>query len=1064
MFYIFKFYEMRYKLSGTKVFRITTFLFCLFFSIAASAQVKVTGKVINKKTNTPIADASILEKGSSAGTASTANGTFTLNVKSGKSTILISYVGFLTQEIPLNGKTSIDVALQEDAKGIDEVVIIGYQNATRRTTSAAISSVKGKDIENTPYPTFDAMLQGRVAGLNILSVSAEPGAAGIVNIRGNSSVANSSGTGTATGISAPLYVIDGVVFDVSDLRTAYGNSNPLAAINPNDIESIDVLRDASAAAIYGARAANGVIIVKTVRPKNGRPQFRFSSYVGLSTQPAMKPVIIGAEERRLKMDILRQQATYTQQGVMNQFLTDSLNPAFNNATDFQDLFFNDAMLRNVDFSVAGSSAGMSYRLSLNSYSEDGIQPGFNVTRFAPRLYVSMKPSKNVEITSDIYMGFVKEQRGDGTGNVTPYNIQSFPSSFWQIDDVTRNNYAGKNDKVRDDAKTNSINGNLRLTWKLLDNVTFISSLSYNLGFVRRDYLRDRSVVANNRSDAFLTESNSSRYEVENYATWSKSFGASQDHSLSVLVGQGFEEQVVKSTSANANGIPFDAIRVIAGVPTGPNLNVSTNYEDRSRVSYFTRASYNYKGKYGADVSFRRDASSRYAPSSRWGTFPSFSARWNISDEPFFKKLNKVISFAKLRFSYGVTGRDPGGYYAQYRQLSTNMNYPSSSLGFGAAGNIITYGGITAVTPNYAGAAPATNITWERAPQTNFGLDLNFLKDRISLSVDLYHKANKDLIFNIPVPITTGYTSATNNFVDIANRGIEISINTNNLSERSALKWQTSLNLAFNDNYVTKLPDGNRDFTYGPVFLSRLLTIGQPLYGFRVFQIDGVYPRTGNVPVDPLTGLRTRIYGGAQFIGGDNAKRDINGDYNVDNNDMIVQGDPNTKVYGGFINTFTYKRFTLQLLTTFILGRSVWNGYLSDKLASASNNPPNFFGTRSGPAAEFNNLNLWVNPGDQASLGSLFSTNDQWTIRSSMFVEDASFFRIKTANLSYSLPVGEKLKKAGVRMIRFYGVADNIGVFYGANLPDPENIGVDGFTTANGYPVPRKFTLGLDIQF
>lgn len=1039
-------------------------LLTTFSCYALQAQVRVTGKVLSKKTNLALADVAIIEKGGKAGTETGPDGSFTISVRNLNSTLVFSSLGYTTFELKLSGKSNVEVTLEDDIKGIDDVVIIGYQNSTRRTTSAAISSVKGKDIENTPYATFDQMLQGRVAGLNVLSVSAEPGAAGIVNIRGNSSVANSSGSGTATGVSAPLYVIDGVVFDVSDLRTAYGNSNPLAVINPNDIESIDVLRDASAAAIYGARAANGVIIVKTVKPKNGRPQFRLSSYVGLTTRPAFKPVIIGAEERRLKMDILRAQATFAQQGNLSQFLTDSLNPAFNNATDFQDLFFQDAILRNIDFSVAGSSQIASYRLSLNSYDEKGIQPGFGITRLSPRLYVSMKPSKNIEVTSDTYMGFIKEQRGDGTGNVTPYNIQTFPSSFWQIDDVTRRNYAGKNDRVRDDARTTSINGNLRLTWKLLENVTFISSLSYNLGFVRRDYLRDRSVVANNRSDAFLTESNSSRYEIENYATWSKSFGRSLDHSVSVLVGQGAEEQVVKSTNANANGIPFDAIRILTGVPTGPNLNVSTNYEDRSRVSYFTRASYNFKGKYGVDLSYRRDASSRYAPTSRWGTFPAVSARWNISDEPFFKKINKVVSFAKLRFSYGVTGRDPGSYYAQYRQLSTNMNYPGSSLGSGAAGNIITYGGITAVTPNYVGAAPATNITWEQSPQTNLGLDLNFLRDRISLSVDLYNKASKNLIFNIPVPITTGYTTATNNFVDIANRGIELSLNTNNLSAKSKFQWQTSLNLAFNDNFVTKLPDGNRDFTYGPVFLSRLLTIGRPLYGFRVFRIDGVYPTTGDVPVDPLTGLRTRIYGGAQFQGGDNAKADINGDYNVDNDDMIVQGDPNTKVYGGFINTFTYKGFSLQLLTTFALGRSVWNGYLSDKLASASNNPPVFFGTRSGPAAEFNGLNLWTRPGDQAGLGSLFSTTDPWTIRSSLFVEDASFFRIRTANLSYTFPVSEKLKKLGVRMIRLYGVADNIAVFHGANLPDPENIGIDGFTTANGYPVPKKFTLGLDIQF
>lgn len=1039
-------------------------LFTTFACYAVQAQVKVTGKVLSKKTNLALPDVAIVEKGGTGGTETALDGSFTINVKSLNSTLVFKSLGFTTFELKLAGKNTVQVSLEDDSKGIDDIVIIGYQNSTRRTTSASIATVKGKDIENTPYATFDQMLQGRVAGLNVLSVSAEPGAAGIVNIRGNSSVAGANGAGSAANVSAPLYVIDGMVFDVSDIRTTYGNSNPLAVLNPNDIESVDVLRDASAAAIYGARAANGVIIVKTVKPKGGRPQFRMSSYVGLTTRPAFKPVIVGAEERRLKMDILSRQATYLQQRDLSQFLTDSLNPAFNNATDFQDLFFQDAMLSNIDFSVAGSSQSMAYRFSLNSYDEKGVQSGFGIKRISPRLFVSMKPSKNVEITSETFMSFIKEQRGDGTGNVTPFNIQTFPSSFWQIDDVTRRNFAGKNDQVRDDARTTSINGNMRLTWKLLENVTFVSSLTYNLNFARRDYLRHRSVVATNRSDAILNETNQSRYEIENYATWSKSFGTNLDHNVNVLVGQGAEEQIVKSTNATANGIPFDAIQMIQGVPAGPNLSVSTLYEDRSRVSYFSRASYDYKGRYGIDLSFRRDASSRYAPSSRWGTFPAFSARWNISDEAFFKPLRKIISFAKLRFSHGITGRDPGSYYAQYRQLSTNMNYPGSSLGAGTAGNILTYGGITAVAPAYTTAAPAANISWEQSPQTNLGLDMNLFKDRVSISVDLYNKASQSLIFNVPVPITTGYTTATNNFVDIVNRGLEITINTNNLSERSKFKWQTNLNVAFNDNFVTKLPDGNRDFAYGPIFLSRLLTIGQPLYGFRVFRINGVYPTTADVPVDPLTGLRTRIYGGAQFVGGDNAKEDINGDYNVDNNDMVVQGDPNTKVYGGFTNTFTYKGFSLQLLTTFALGRSVWNGYLSDKLASASNNPPVFFGTRSGPAADFNGLNLWTRPGDQVGLGSLFSTNDQWTIRSSLFVEDASFFRIRTANLSYNFPVNEKLKKLGIRMIRLFGVADNIAVFHGTTLPDPENIGVDGFTTANGYPVPKKFTLGLDIQF
>jgi len=1037
------------------------FVCCMFLCCAVMAQ-KISGKVTDKKTNSPMAGVSVMEKGTSNGTRTAEDGTFSLTTKAARPVLVISYVGYQQQELALGGKVIIEVVMEENASGLNDMVVIGYQNVTRRKTTAAISSVKGKDIENTPYPTFDAMLQGRVAGLNVLSVSGEPGASGIVNIRGNTSVANSSGTGTATGVSSPLYVIDGVVFDVNDLRTAYGNSNPLAAINPNDIESIDILKDASAAAIYGARAANGVIIVNTKRPKGGKPQFRVSGYVGVSVLPSLKHVTIGAEERRLKMNILASQGTYAQQQGSSQFLTDSLNPAFNNATDWQGLLYrNVAYTKNYDFNVAGMVEGVSYRLSLNRYEEDGIQSGYGIQRTTPRLFLSVKPAKTLEFTTDLYFGFIKEQRGDGTGNSSPYSIQGFPSSFWQIDAATAANYKGKNDKIWDDNRTTSLNGNTRMIWKVLPSVSFTSSLSYNFGFARRDYLRDKSIASQNgRSDAILFESNSRRWEIENYATWTKTLG---EHNLTLLAGQGAEQQVINSTNASALGIPFDAIRVIAGVPNGPNLTASTNYEDRSRVSYFTRASYEFKGRYGLDLSFRTDASSRYAPSARWGTFPAISGRWNISDEDFFQPYKKIVSFLKLRASYGVTGRDPGSYYAQYRQLTTNMNYAGSQLNVSGTtvGNVISYNGITAVAPAYTAAAPATNITWEKAPQTNIGVDMNLFKDRVNLTVDIYNKASKDLIFTVPVEITTGYTSAQNNYVDLVNKGVELTLTTNNLSEKSKLKWQTTLNVAYNKNFVTKLPAGNKDFTYGPSFLSRILTIGQPLYEFRVFQNQGVYARTSDVPVDPLTGRRLS-FGNVGYVAGDPIKKDLNGDYIIDDNDQVNLGDPNTKVYGGITNSFTYGPFSLQVLTTFIAGRKVWNGYLSDELAAAGN--VNGYGTFTGPAADVTHFNFWHAPGDNAQWANLLSTNDATTIRSSLFVEDASFFRIKNVYLSYTLPANNFTTKAKIKSIRFYSVMDNVGVFYSAHLPDPENIGVDGFASGSGYPIPKKFTLGIDVQF
>ncbi|MBO9566292.1 MAG: SusC/RagA family TonB-linked outer membrane protein [Niastella sp.] len=1053
---------MSMLLTAGKKWRIPWMIALILVSFAAGAQQKVSGRITEKKTGNPLPGVTVKEKGVPNSLSTKEDGTFTLQLRTAKPVLEISFVGYARQEITVNGRASVEIILEEDTKGMEDVVVIGYQNVQRRKTTAAISTVKGKDIENIPYPTFDQMLQGRAAGLNILSVSGEPGANNIVNIRGNTSVSNSDGSIGANGISTPLYVIDGIAYDVSDVRSAYGNANPLLAINPNDIESVDILKDASAAAIYGARAGNGVIMIKTKRPKTGRPQFRVSSYVGISTRPAMKPVLVGAAERQYKMNLLRQQGTYENQGQVSQFLTDSLNPAFNNNTDWQGLFLQDAVIKNFDLNIGGAEERFAYRISMNRYEEEGIMRGFTLSRTTPRLFLSVKPYKGIEVTTDLYIGFTKAKHGPGNLNsIYPFTVSNFPSSFWRIDDQVRANYEGRNDKVRDDDRTTSLNGNTRLIATLTPELTFTSSLSYNFGFARRDYLRHRSVTTNNRSDAINYSSNSRRWEIENYVTYTKEI---KDHTITALIGQGAEEQVNNVTSAQGNGVPFDAIQVIQGIPNGPNLSVTTSYEDRSRVSAFARVGYDYKGRYGIDGSFRTDASSRYSANSRWGTFPAVSARWNISEEPLWDKIKDIVSFMKIRGSYGITGRDPGNYYAQYRQLSTDVRYASSTLGSGASGNVITYNGVTAVTPNYAIPAPAANITWERSPQLNVGFDANFLRDRITLTMDYYVKDSRELVFNIPVPITTGYTTASNNYVDVRNKGLEVTLTTQNTGPRSPLKWSTTLNIAFNDNLVTKLPGNNRDFVYGPAWLQRTLTIGQPMYGFLVWNVPSVYASIDDVPVDPLTGQRIRWMGGNFFGAGDGAKQDVNGDYNIDNLDKVYIGNPQTKLYGGIINSFSYKNFTVQVLCTFVSGRTLWNGYLSDKLASAGNDVVNRWGPYSGPASDFGDLEFWRKTGDNAYFPSLFTNNvDKWHIAQTIFTEDASFFRMKNINIGYTMPqkIAQKLR---LRNIRLYSIIDNVFVLHNATVPDPELVSPDGYTNGNDYPLPKKFTFGLELNF
>jgi TonB-linked SusC/RagA family outer membrane protein len=1019
----------------------------------------IKGKVLNKD-GQPMAGTSVAIKGTNNGTNTNEQGSFSLTYSKVNPVLVVSFIGYETQEIAISKKNYLEITLVENVSGLNDVVVVGYQQMERRKTTGAVVSIKGKDIENTPYATFDAMLQGRLPGLTVLSTSGEPGANNIVNIRGSSSVDPYS-------VSNPLYVIDGIVFDLNDVQATYGNNNPLSVINPNDIETIDVLKDASSAAIYGARAANGVIIIKTKKPAKGRAQIRVSGYKGISDKPALKPTIVGAAERRLKMDILKQMGDYLNKQNLSLYLTDSLNPAFNNNTDWQGLFLQSASISNIDASVAAAADNFSYRLSLNGYKEEGVMIGYDYQRMNPRFSLTAKPAKNFEISADVFMGFVKAKHGSGDGSRYPFSTWGFPSSFWQITETDKEVYTGRYDQLRDDDRQTSFNGNTKAMLTVTKGLLLTSSFSFNMANNRRDYLRP-AIINSGRNDAQSWSNQSRRWELENYLTYNITY--KDIHNFTFLAGQGVEENVNNNMYARGNGV-LDGVQTIVGVPAGSGLTASTIVSERARASFFGRIGYNFDGKYLFQANYRVDGSSRYGKNKRWGQFPSVSAGWIISDEKFFAPFTNIVSTLKLRASYGITGMDPGSYYAQYLTLTTDGDYDGASLGAGATGDITTYNGVTLVHPLYGtmrapAIASAQQIGWESSPQTNLGADLSLFRNRISLSVDWYVRDSKDKVFNVPLPVTSGFSQISNNFVDIRNTGVEINLNTNNLSARSKVQWRTNINIAFNKNYVLKLPNGGRDFAFGPAHAQTILTVGEPLFNFKVWDVLGIYSTREDVPVDPLTGdrLRWRSRTGAMFDAGDVIRRDLNGDYIIDDLDRVNKGNPYPKVVGGMTHSFSYKSFTLDVLSSFILGRSLWNGYLSDKMQDAVGTVYEKWGRVSGPAINLGGLNIWQQPGDHATYpGYITDVTSKWHIAQSHLVENASFFRIKNIRLGYTLP--ENLtKKIKLNRVRFYGMLDNIWVLTGATVPDPEVVSVDGYSSGNDYPIPKKVTIGFEINF
>ena len=1053
-------------------------VFLLNFSVYAQNKNMVQGNVKDENGNA-LAGASVVEKGvPSQSTLTDNSGKFSLDLKGNSRQVIVTYVGYEAQtlKVPSSGILSVSMKLAKNS--MNEVVVVGYQNQKRRNVTAAISSVNGKDIKDIPEASFDQMLQGRLSGVSVLSSSGELGTKPNIVIRGATNVDYGNYNGGNTG---PLYVIDGVIYDVNAIGTSYGSTNPLSLINPNDIETIDVLKDASASAIYGARAGNGVIIVTTKRARHGKPQISVSAYAGISSRPNFREVYTGAAERNLKLQLLNSQLPYSniQQGNIPIQITDSLNPAFNNDVDWQGLMVrNNPMVNSEDVSIAGFAGSTSYRLSFNHYSEQGILNGFSLDRLAPHLNLNIHPIKGMSISTDILMSSERRKHGVGGSQGALFNSWSFPTSFTQLNATQLSAYKG-DFKTYDDNRIFAINGSINLLDTIMRNLTFnsnFSSTNYS------DHYNYFSPIAINglQNTAYSINSSNPGWAWENYLTYTASL---KKNHVSVVAGTSSYSNSQNYSYATAQGINVTGITTLQTVPSGPDLSVNTSTQRKTTVSYFGRLIYDYDGKYLATASIRRDASSIYSSDYRWGTFPSASIGWIASEENFFSPLKNVISFLKLRASWGITGNDPGSWYAKYQTLNADASYVSGTTGtlgtYGTyaylGGTPSTYNGTTVISPfpyynNFlnAGVSASNSVRWERYPQIDFGGDMTLFQNRINLTVDWYQKdANDKYFYSIPAQTTTGYAYYSGNYVNVRNRGLEISVNTHNFGQRSQFQWNTNFNISFNSNYITKLPNGNRDFLFGPPWFQQTLTIGEPMYNYKVFEINGVFASNDEVPSDPVTGKKL-TFQGSPLQAGDAKYVDNNGDYNIDNNDKILAGNPMPKVTGGFGNTFSYKGFSLNIFCSFVTGRNIFNGYLSDYL-NGSKSFQYSWGSVAGPAAITNILNqFWTNPGDQTKFPRLVYPNgtnmDPWNIGSSYFVENGNFLKVKQATLSYALP-DSWLRRFNINRLNVYGMAENLLTFKKSKvIPDPELVDPTTGSANVVYPTALKFTFGFNLEF
>lgn len=1040
-------------------FSLLTYLFLFAMPtlvIAQNGTFTVNGQVFEEDGNT-VVGAAVKIRGTSKGTITDLDGKFQLTVSKGN-VLEISFLGLSTETVTIGDKTKVKITLHDQVQNLDQVVVIGYQSVTKKNVHGAVTSIRAEEMKGVTAPSVDAMLQGMIPGLNIQTMTGEPGGRNTFSIRGNNSMDKDA-------VSSPLFVLDGVPVDASVVGYSASSTNFLTNINPNDIESIDILKDASSASIYGSRAANGVVLIKTKKGKAGATKVSFNGRFGIAFKPSLPKVYTGAAERRKRMEMLGANATWLSQSQMPLILTDSLNPAFNNNNDWYDMLYQTAPTHDYNVSLSGGNESMSYRIGGGYFDQKGTMKGTGYNRFSFSGNIINNLGKRLTFNTNV--SYIKGARqallGNSVTDAVNTGFSSMPSSLLYLHEIDKMRYVGGYTSIRNENSDEAARLSEFINLRLFDWLTVNSLSSYDSYNSRVDRFTPASISSISRSEARAETSRAESMNFENYLNIDKTFN---DHHLTGVFGISASKTKNYYSYAGGSYIPSDLIQVVSGVPQAYKEAASDFYES-SLVGLFARAQYYYKERYSIFASIRSDGSSKLAKNQRWGQFPSFGAFWTLSEEPFMKPLKKVLSFAKIRASYGQSGKQPEGnpygYFSRYQVLGT-------------------YGGATAIGPNFGDGVAQRDLTWESTEEMNLGLDLEFLNGRFFFQTDFYNKDIDDLFYRLSMPNTSGYDNYNTNAVGVRNRGVEFMLRTNILSPRlKDWSWSVTLTAGYNKNMITKLPFNNRSIIDG----NRVLTVGQPINQFYLAIYDGVYSTDADVPINPYTGEVYVAENGNPYKAGDAKLRDIDGNYKwVSYQDKMPVGDPNPKWTGGVSSSLTWKRMTLDIHCSFTAKRDVLNQSLARTLAALNTpyganeegvgfsnygynthwaGPKDFVSRRM--LVYIDNLDFWTKSGDNTRYPnlSMYRNVANFMPGTTMFLEDGSYFKVNSLMLSYNVP---GVKRINISNLRLSLTAENLLVITakGCHISDPQNVSVDGYYTGNGYGLPRLVTFGVLLDF
>ncbi len=1030
----------------------------------------ITGRVTDGGTGSGLPGVSVVVKGTSRGTTTDTDGNYRLTVPDQGVTLVFSFIGYATQEITAGSRSSIDVILASDDKTLGEVVVVGYGTQNRKELTGSVASLKTQTIKDQPVPNVVEGLAGRMPGVLIQQNTGSPGNAPSIKVRGLGSI--SAGNG-------PLVVVDGQPLN-SGSQTNAGGLNQL---NPNDIDKIDVLKDASATAIYGSRGANGVVMITTKRGKSGQSRINFDYYLG-SQEVSKKMSVLNAQQ----FAEFNKDATNTAylERVPGASVNDpnSVRPAasryrypqgvefpglnFNDPTsltsyDYQDLIFRKAPISNYQLSASGGSDKVQYFLSGNYLKQDGVLLKSGINRYTVRSNVDAQLTSKLKVGVSFSPTYQTESRVNSDGHwasngvinaalalpafvpiyqpgTSVYNSELYYATPYDWSGVT--NPLANITEVDNNVTQLRLLGNAYAELALYKTLRYRGTIGADLNYLRQNYYQTSALPTSNLLP--LTPNSAYAYTNQNINwvtnhTLNYTLDVGNTHHLEALVGMEAQRNNYEESRINANNFPNDVVRTInAGTITG-----GTSFQTQwTLASYFARVIYNYKDRYLFNASIRSDGSSRFGEVNRFGTFPSASVGWRIIEEPFMKSV-PVITDLKLRASYGLSGNN-----AFLNSDGSQNNYPAIGVltkDNYVFGNALSNGLATSSNAN-------DRLGWEKSRQTDVGLDVGLFQNRLFLTVDYYNRITTDLLLSVQVPTLTGFTTAVQNIGKVANKGMEFALSSRNIEGAGkGLTWTTDLNLSFNRNNVLALgPNGDAIINNSGIGSTNITVVGKPLGNFYGYQQLGIFQNQAELDAYPHF---------SDSRPGDVKYADVNGDGKIDANDRTIIGNNQPDFIYGITNAFSFKGFDLSIVAQGVQGGQILN--LSRRFFE------NLEGNQNQLTIVEGRWRSEQNPGDgRTPRANSRSTGSNGQV-SSRWVEDASYFRIRNITLGYNFPqvLTQKIK---VQTLRLYAGVQNAVTFSKYLGYNPEVSGYEGPLTGGvdygSYPLARTYTIGLNLGF